>query len=163
MGGPGSGRHDGVKKRRVESCLALDANELRREGALTQGACGTLSLGTDHGALSLAFRAEADALVLLYRAEHIAASEVIEQRVAQAYSSANFGGTRSISFAQAPSAADAFPSSTSYAASFVAAIVMDSLMSARLRTKGGEHDGARTSGGRGLAHPWRAQADRGVR
>lgn len=89
-----SGRHNGVKKRRVESCLALDVNELRRVGALTQGTCGTFSWDCDHGALSLAFRAEADALVLVYRTEHIAASEVIEQRITLAYSPAQFGGTR---------------------------------------------------------------------
>ena len=71
MGGPGSGRHNDVKKRRVESCLALDVNELRRDGVLSPGAFGTLSWGSDNGtAASLAFRAEADALLLVYLAEH---------------------------------------------------------------------------------------------
>jgi hypothetical protein len=42
----------------------------------------------------LAFRAEADALILVYRAEHNPVSEVIEQRIALAYSPAQFGGTR---------------------------------------------------------------------
>jgi hypothetical protein len=94
MGGPGSGRHNGVKKRRVESCLALDVDELRHAGVLALGVSGTLSWDSDHGALSLAFRAEAEAIVLVYRTEHLAASEVIEQRIALAYSRAQFGGTR---------------------------------------------------------------------
>jgi hypothetical protein len=94
MGGPGSGRYNGAKKRRVESCLALDVNELRREGALTPGASGTLSWERDDGAPSLAFRAEVDALVVAYLAEHVAASEVAEQRIALTYGPATFGGTR---------------------------------------------------------------------
>jgi hypothetical protein len=94
MGGCGSGRHNGLKKRRVESCLSLDANELRRRGALAPGACGTLSWDGGHGTWSLAFRAEADALVLVYRTEHLTASRAIEQRIALAYSPAQFDGTR---------------------------------------------------------------------
>jgi hypothetical protein len=84
-----------VKKRRVESCLALDVNELRRMGALAPGVSATLSWqGEDAGVASLAFRAEADALILTYRTDHLAASEGIERRIALAYSPANFGGTR---------------------------------------------------------------------
>jgi hypothetical protein len=94
MGGPGSGRHNGAKKRRVESCLALDVNELRREGALTPGACGTFEWQGDNVASSLAFRTEGDALVLVYLADPIPASEIIEQRIALAYSPAALGGTR---------------------------------------------------------------------
>jgi hypothetical protein len=91
MGGPGSGRHNGAKKRRVESCLALDVNELRRAGALVPGTCGTLSWQYDSAAgESLAFRAEADAVILGYF-EH---GVIIEQRIALAYSAAKFGGTR---------------------------------------------------------------------
>jgi hypothetical protein len=94
MGGPGSGRHNGMKKRRVESCLALHVNNLRRAGALLPGASGTLSWESDNGAVSLAFRAEADALALAYTADHFTNSEVIEQRIALVHGSATFGGTR---------------------------------------------------------------------
>jgi hypothetical protein len=95
MGGPGSGRHNGVKKRRVESCLALDANELRCEGALAPGACGELSWQRESKPVaSLAFRAEVDALVLAYLAEDIAASDVIEQRIKLSDSPGAFGGLR---------------------------------------------------------------------
>jgi hypothetical protein len=91
MGGPGSGRHNGAKKRRVESCLALDVNELRRAGALVPSAGGTLSCQCDLAAgESLAFRAEANALILS-PFEH---GVMIEQRIAPAYSPAKFGGTR---------------------------------------------------------------------
>jgi hypothetical protein len=91
MGGPGSGRHDGVKKRRVESCIALDVNELRRAGALVPGTCGTLSWQCDSGAgASLTFRAEAGTFILSYF-EH---GVMIEQRIALAHSPATSGGTR---------------------------------------------------------------------
>jgi hypothetical protein len=50
MGGCGSGRRNGATKRRVESCLALDVNELRRQGALTPGASGTLTWSRDEAA-----------------------------------------------------------------------------------------------------------------
>lgn len=89
MGGPGSGRHDGVKKRRVEFCLALDVNELRRAGALVPSACGTLSWHCDSAAGELvAFRAEADALILSYFERGV----MIEQQIALAYSPVTFGG-----------------------------------------------------------------------
>jgi hypothetical protein len=91
MGGPGSGRHNGVKKRRVESCLALDVSELRREGVLSPGESGALSWGRGNAAeASLAFRAQADALILSY----IENGAPVEQRIALAYSPANFSGTR---------------------------------------------------------------------
>ena len=91
MGGPGSGRHNGMKKVRVESCLALDVNALRRAGALVPGAYGALSWGCNDNTLaSLAFRAEANALILSYF-EH---GVMIEQQIALAHSPAKFGGTR---------------------------------------------------------------------
>jgi hypothetical protein len=87
----GLGLHKGAKKRRVESCLALDVNELRRAGALVPGACGTLSWGCNDNALaSLAFRADADALILSYFEQGV----MIEQRIALAHSPAKFGGAR---------------------------------------------------------------------
>ena len=59
MGGCGSGRHHGVRKRRVESCLALDVNVLRRLDALAPGASGTLMWERDGDArVSVRFRAE---------------------------------------------------------------------------------------------------------
>jgi hypothetical protein len=91
MGGPGSGRHNGTKKRRVESCLTLNVNELLREGALVPGTCGTLSWQCDSAAgESLAFRAEADTLII----SHFERGVMIEQRIALSNSTANFGGTR---------------------------------------------------------------------
>jgi hypothetical protein len=93
MGGRGSGRHNGAKKRRVEACVALDVNELRRTGALVPGVCGTLSWQEENSAL-LAFRAKADALVLAYFPGQFAASEAMEQRIALTCSPAKFGGTR---------------------------------------------------------------------
>jgi hypothetical protein len=84
-----------VKKRRVESCLALDVNELRRMGALAPGTCGTLSWqGADATVAPLTFRTEADALVLVYQTGHLTASEVIEERIALAHSPTAFAGAR---------------------------------------------------------------------
>jgi hypothetical protein len=91
MGGPGSGRHNGVKRPRVESCLALNVNELCRADALVPGASGTLAWGCNDDTLaSVAFRAEADALILSYFEHGVMA----EQRIALAHSTAKFGGTR---------------------------------------------------------------------
>jgi hypothetical protein len=88
---PGSGRHKGLKKRRVESCLALDVNDLRRAGALVPGSCGTLSWQRDSASGELLlFRAGTDALIVSYLERGV----MIEQRIALAYSGAKFGGAR---------------------------------------------------------------------
>ncbi len=95
MGGPGSGRHHGAKKRRVESCLALDVNELRRQGALAPGVSGTLTWERDSGAAgSVAFRAVSAGLVLSHHDTLGAGSVSVEQRVALASVPAVFGGSR---------------------------------------------------------------------
>jgi hypothetical protein len=68
-----------------------DVNELRRAGALVPGAAGTLSWQCDSATgESLAFRAEADALILSYFERGV----MIEQRIALAHRPAKFGGTR---------------------------------------------------------------------
>jgi hypothetical protein len=80
-----------VKKRRVESCLALDVNELRRKGALSPGGSGTLSWDSDVGTTaSMAVRAEANAIILSYFERGV----TIEQRITLTYSPVQFGGTR---------------------------------------------------------------------
>jgi hypothetical protein len=95
MGGCGSGRHQGVKKRRVESCLALSVSELWRKGALAPGASGTLTWERDGDAqASIAFRADAEALILCYHVEHPAAPREIEQRVGLSSVPGTYGGTR---------------------------------------------------------------------
>lgn len=95
MGGCGSGRHRGARKRRVESCIALDVNELRRKGALTPGAYGTLTWERDRGAVASAdFRAHAAGLILCYDAHGTEVPKVIEQRVALSFVPAAFGGAR---------------------------------------------------------------------
>ncbi len=95
MGGCGSGRHNGVRKRRVESCLALNVNELRREGALVPGAAGTLTWERDGDDMaSVGFRAETAALVLTYDAYDGEGQRAIEQRVALSSVPAALGGPR---------------------------------------------------------------------
>lgn len=95
MGGCGSGRHHGVRKRRVESCLALDVNELRRNGALMPGASGTLIWERDgNSAASANFRTETAELILCYDASGIDVPKVIEQAVALSFVSAPFGSER---------------------------------------------------------------------
>jgi hypothetical protein len=95
MGGCGSGRHDGAKKRRIESCLALDVNALRRKCALTPGASGTLSWERDRGAVASAdFRADTAELVLRYDGHGTEAPKIIEQRVALSFARAALGGAR---------------------------------------------------------------------
>ena len=95
MGGCGSGRHRGVRKRRVESCLALDVNELRRKGVLTPGAFGTLSweCGGDARA-SVVFRVGECALTLCYHDQRAAEPRDVEQRVALSSVPGRFGGAR---------------------------------------------------------------------
>jgi hypothetical protein len=93
MGGYGSGRHHGAKKRRVESCRVLDVKALRREGALTPGASGTITWARD-GEQSVAFRADAAELVLSYHDRPDVEREPDEQRVALSSIPAVFGGSR---------------------------------------------------------------------
>ncbi len=50
MGGCGSGRHHGARKRRVESCLSVDVRQLARAGALAPDATGTLTWERNRGA-----------------------------------------------------------------------------------------------------------------
>jgi hypothetical protein len=91
----GSGRHGGARKRRVESCLALDVNELRRKGALAPGASGSLTWERDRGAVaSVDFRADTAELILCYDGHGTEALKVIEQRVALSFVPAAFGGAR---------------------------------------------------------------------
>ena len=95
MGGCGSGRHRGAKKRRVESCLALDVNELRRKGALTPGVSGTFTWDHDREPVASAdFCADAAGFVLRYDAHGIEAPKVVEQRVELLFVPAAFGGAR---------------------------------------------------------------------
>jgi hypothetical protein len=95
MGGCGSGRHRGARKRRVESCLALDVNELRRKVALTPGASGTLTWEREGDAqASVAFRVGEGALTLCYRDQHAAEPRDVEQHVALSSAPARFGGAR---------------------------------------------------------------------
>jgi hypothetical protein len=95
LGGCGSGRHKGVTKRRVESCLALDVNELRRMGALTPGASGTLTWdrGGDAEA-SVAFCTESTALILCFHDQCAAEPRDVEQYVALTSVPVAFGGSR---------------------------------------------------------------------
>jgi hypothetical protein len=93
--GRGFGRHRGAKKHRVESCLALDVNALRRKGALTPGTSGTLSWERDRGAVESAdFRADTAELIVCYDGHDTEAPKVIEQRVALSFVPARFGGAR---------------------------------------------------------------------
>lgn len=96
MGGAGSGRrYNGVRKRRVEDCLALDVRELRRKGALVPGATGTLTWERGGDALaSVAFRVDITGLVLSYDAYDGEAQRAIEQSVAMSSVPARFGGAR---------------------------------------------------------------------
>jgi hypothetical protein len=95
MGGCGSGRHHGVRKRRVESCVALDVNELRRKGVLTPGASGTLTWERDCSAAgSVGIRADTAELILCYRAHSTEDFKLVEQRVALSLLPAALGDTR---------------------------------------------------------------------
>jgi hypothetical protein len=69
MGGCGSGRHRGARKRRIESCLALDVNQLRRKGALTPGASGTLTWERE-GDVQTSVDFRADSLKYLLNGQH---------------------------------------------------------------------------------------------
>lgn len=95
MGGCGSGRHNGVRKRRVESCIALDVRELARMGALALGAAGTLTWQRDCDAVaSVGFRVDTTGLVLSYDAYDGEAQRAIEQGVALSSVPAALGGAR---------------------------------------------------------------------
>ena len=95
MGGCGSGRHHGVRKRRVESCLALDVNELRRKGVLTLGASGTLAWKRGGAEVaSMNFRADSGDLVLSYDNHNAEALRALEQCVALSSVPAAFGSAR---------------------------------------------------------------------
>jgi hypothetical protein len=95
MGGCGSGRHQGVSKRRVESCLALHVKELRRTGALTPGASGTLTWERDRDAVASAdFRADNASFILRYDGCGTEASKIIEQRIEVSFVPGQFGGER---------------------------------------------------------------------
>lgn len=95
MGGCGSGRHNGVRKRRVESCLSLNVNELRRKGALVPGASGTLTWGCeDNTQASVTFRVSEETLTLCYHDQHDAGACDVEQHVALSSVPAAFGGSR---------------------------------------------------------------------
>jgi hypothetical protein len=94
MGGCGSGRHHGARNRRVESCLGLDVNELRRKGALTPGATGTLTWERDGDAACVAFRADKAALILSYHDQYNAEPRDVEQHIALSSVPAAFGGSR---------------------------------------------------------------------
>jgi len=92
MGGCGSGRHNGVRKRRVETCLALDVNELRREGALAPGASGTLTWEREgEPQASVDFRIDSGTLVLSYDDQ---SDKAVEQHLALSSVPAPFGGAR---------------------------------------------------------------------
>jgi hypothetical protein len=95
MGGCGSGRHHGVRKRRVESCLALDVNELRRKGALAPGAFGTLTWEREGDVqTSVDFRADSAGIVLSYDDHNGETPRAVEQHVALSSVPAAFGGSR---------------------------------------------------------------------
>jgi hypothetical protein len=95
MGGCGSGRHNGTRKRRVESCFGLDVRELRRKGALTPGTAGTLT--SEHNgdiAVPISFWADQSAVTLCYHGQQAPESVEVEQRVALSSVPAAFGGSR---------------------------------------------------------------------
>src|SRR5713101_4430867 len=95
MGGCGSGRHSGARKRRVESCLALDVNELRRNGALVPGAQGTLTWDCDGDAVaSVSFGVDNAVLTLCYQDQRAGEHRDFEQHIALSSVPAAFGGMR---------------------------------------------------------------------
>jgi hypothetical protein len=95
MGGCGSGRHRGARKRRIESCLALDVNQLRRKGALTPGASGTLTWEREGDVqTSVDFRADSACIVLSYDDHNGETPRAVEQHVALSSVQAAFGGSR---------------------------------------------------------------------
>lgn len=95
VGGRGSGRHNGARKHRVESCLTLDVNVLHRKGALTPGASGTLLWGREgaDAEASVTFRVDEATLILCYDDGH-AAGFCVEQHVSLTSVPVAFGGSR---------------------------------------------------------------------
>jgi hypothetical protein len=94
MAGCGAERHHGARKRRVESCIALNMNELPK-GALAPGASGTLTWELDGDIhASLEFRADAAGLVLAYNAYDGVSARAVEQTVVLSSVPAAFGGVR---------------------------------------------------------------------
>jgi hypothetical protein len=95
MGGCGSGRHRGAKKRCVETCISLNVNELRRSGALTPGATGTFIWERNGDAAPcVAFRAHKAALILSYFDQRAVEPRDVEQHLALSSVPAAFGGSR---------------------------------------------------------------------
>ena len=69
MGGYGSGRHSDQLK--IEECTSLDANQLRRDGCLNNGWCGTTRWSHNGKKFSsIGMRATANYLHLGYSSEH---------------------------------------------------------------------------------------------
>ena len=94
-GVPGGRDPRTTRAARVESCLALDVNELRRKGALVPGASGTLTWARDCDTVASAdFRANTAGLILCYDAHGTEVPKVIEQRVALSFVPATFSGAR---------------------------------------------------------------------
>lgn len=148
MGGCGSGRHRGARKRRVESCVALDVNELRRKGALVPGATGTLTWERDGNSVASAnFRADTAALILCYDAPGIDAPKVIEQAVALSFVPARFGGERAYFLCPVRNADGASRCSISQG-EHSADTVWDWPTQANVRTPRGGHGDAQTSAAR---------------
>jgi hypothetical protein len=95
MGGCGSGRHNGVRKRRVEDCIALDVRELARRNALAPGTAGTLTWERDGYFVGSAdFRIDTTGLVLTYHSGAGDPRRANEQRVALSSVAAHLGGAR---------------------------------------------------------------------
>jgi hypothetical protein len=95
MGGCGSGRHRGARKRRVEACLSLAVNELSHNGIFTPGASGTFTWERNCDAVdSIDFRADTTGLVLCYLVQGAKATKAIEQRIDLSFAPAAFGGAR---------------------------------------------------------------------
>ena len=148
-GGCGSGRHGGARKRRVESCLALDVNELRRQGALTPGASGTVTWERDPDAVASAdFRACTAELILCYGGHDTEAPNAIEQRVVLSFVPAAFGGARAYFFVPAQSVAGAFQYSTFAEVYSAAGAVTVLPMRASAKIRGEDHADAPTSSAR---------------
>jgi hypothetical protein len=142
----GSGRHGGARKRRVESCLALDVNELRRKGALAPGASGSLTWERDRGAVaSVDFRADTAELILCYDGHGTEALKVIEQRVALSFVPAAFGGARTYFLCPG---ADAFQCSISAEEYSAVGTVRVSLTRSNAKTGRKERTDAPTSSAR---------------
>jgi hypothetical protein len=95
MGGCGSGRGAGIRRHRVESCIALDVNELHRKSVLTRDTSGTLTWEREGEALgSVQVSAEENAIALCYRDREFEAFTSVEVRIGLSWVPATFGGAR---------------------------------------------------------------------